>query len=589
MIRKVAFAVLLGVCQLTPSLANEIAPEDATGWNAQAVQSTEGWMAVTAHPLASQAAAQMLKQGGSAVDAMIAAQLMLTLVEPQSSGIGGGAFALWYQAESQKVSAWDGRETAPAELDETYFLQEDGRPQSWWEAMRGGKSVGVPGVMKLMQTLHQKGGKLPWKQLFQPAIKASEEGFVVGLRLHGLLAKDTNRYLRESEAAEYFYPEGNPLPVGFVRTNPELARTLRMLSHSPDEFYRGALSYKIREAVQESPVNPGLMSHRDLRNYQVVEREILCAEVKAYKVCGMPPPTSGGVAVLQALKLLEGREWPEINQGLSVDNTHALLQAMRVVFSDRNQYIADPDFVPDVAPAVQAMLSDDYIQARQAHLLAPATDGIEPGAFPELSLHQAPASTHHAIPSTSHISIVDAEGNAISMTSSIEMAFGSTVWVEGFLLNNQLTDFSFVPEKNGLPTANRPQGGKRPRSSMAPMMVFKGDQLHLLAGSPGGSRIIGYVTQSLVNVLFRGATAQQAVEQPHVLHLNGASAEIELGKHGVSSVVSEGLQAKGHAVKARELNSGLHLIQKGADGAWHSGVDPRREGMAMTEEALMVE
>nr|WP_320136304.1 gamma-glutamyltransferase [uncultured Amphritea sp.] len=574
---SIIFATLAFVSSLTYAVNEDLAPESATGTLQQKVITAQQQMVVTAHPLATQAGYNVLQQGGSAVDAAVAVQAMLTLVEPQSSGIGGGAFMLYWDNSTQRLTAFDGRETAPATADENLFLTEEGTPMNWWDAMVGGRSVGTPGVLAMLEFSHKQYGKKPWTSLFSEAIKTSESGFSVGARLHQLLASKINPGLgRYPEARDYFFtPEGEPLPEGFRRTNPALAHSLQQIAQQgATAFYQGELSQKIVAAVKQATDNPGRLQLSDLQNYRPVARQAICRPFRQYRVCGFPPPTSGGVTTLQIIKLMELAE-SQPQQPDSVAFYHLLTQASRLAYADRARYLADSDFI-DVP--VDALLDEAYLQQR-SQLISPLKDmgQASPGELPKI-ISQADDRSPE-LPSTSHFVIVDKWGNSVSITSSIEMAFGSTLMAGGFLLNNQLTDFSFIAEKDGKPVANRVEANKRPRSSMSPMMVFDQDnQLVAALGSPGGSRIIGYVAKNLYLKLSTDLSLQEAFNSPHVVNRNGVT-ELEAGTF--AETLAAPLQALGHQTKVKDQNSGLHGFFRQPDGSWRSAVDPRREGTAM--------
>lgn len=551
----------------------ERAPEADTGVGTVATARAERYLAVTANPHATRAATAMLAAGGSAVDAAIAAQLVLGLVEPQSSGIGGGAFMLHWNARQSRLQAYDGRETAPATVEETLFLRPDGSPMGYFEAVIGGASVGVPGVVKMLALAHAEHGELDWKRLFEPAIRLAREGFAVSPRLHLLLDK-VPRVAVNPAIRDYFYTaEGDPLPEGARLRNPAYAHTLEQLAREGAEvFYRGAIARDIVRAVGSDPNRRGALSLEDMAAYRALERDPVCGRYRHYRVCGMPPPSSGGTTVLAILGMLEALEVDPAAP--LVQRAHFFAEASRLAFADRGRYLADPDMV---AVPTAGLVDSAYLR-RRAQLIDPCQamadnpPGDPPGAPPRA------AAASPELPSTSHLSIVDAEGNALSMTSSIEMAFGSRILVGGFLLNNQLTDFSFVPRKPGQHlVANRVQGGKRPRSSMAPTVVFADDRPVLLIGSPGGSRIIDYVARSLWDVLDGRRDLPQAVAAPHWVHSGRGDLELESG-HDLEAL-AEGLRERGHSVTLRPQTSGLHAIQIAPDGLL--GVaDPRREGAA---------
>jgi gamma-glutamyltranspeptidase/glutathione hydrolase len=529
-------------------------------------------MVAAANPYASRAGLEILRAGGSAIDAAIAMQMVLNLVEPQSSGIGGGGFLLYYDAGTGEVLAYDGRETAPASADAGMFLQKDGTPMPFFDAVVGGLAIGTPGVVAMLSLVHQDHGRLPWKTLFQPAIDLSREGFRISPRLHALVSED--RYLARYETArEYFYAaDGEAKSVGAVLRNPDLAQTLeRIANEGPRAFYEGEFARDIVTAVAGVPDNPGRLTLADLRGYEAKRRKPVCREYRAYRICGMPPPTSGGVAVLQILGILANFDLAEI-EPVSADSAHLLAEAGRLAFADRNRFLADPDYV-DV-PVGQltdpGYLADRSQLIRMDKSLGHAEPGLPSDAM-DMPRQEDP-------PSTSHLVAVDSEGNAVSFTSSIENAFGSRVMVRGFLLNNQLTDFSFRPDLDGRPVANRAASGKRPRSSMSPMLVLdaKGN-FELATGSPGGSRIIGYVAQSLVAMLDWNLDPQAAAAMPHALSRNGPT-ELEAGTDFADLV--DDLRARGHDVRTDDMVSGIHAIRRVDDG-YLGGADPRREGLAV--------
>lgn len=576
MIRLWTLLVLLLVLPSAHALNESRAPESATGWQPRDPVVVDSSLVVSAHPLATRAGMAMLDDNGSALDAAIAVQAMLTLVEPQSSGIGGGAFMLYWDATQQQLFAYDGRETAPAAVTPDLFLNEDGSPMPWQQALVGGRSVGTPGVLRMLELAHQRHGRLPWQEPFQPAIHQAREGFNVTPRLHRLIADGINPGLKHyPEARSYFFTaDGQPLPVGTLVHNPELADSLQLIAEQgANVFYRGPLAEKIVAAVQTAGDNPGRLQAEDLANYQPRERTPVCRPYREYRICGFPPPTSGGVTLLQILGLMAQQTFT-ISSLPDVDFSHLLTQASRLAYADRGRYLADSDFVE---VPVDALLAPDYLQQR-ARLIDPTRDmgQAQPGAPTLLERSDDQAAER---PSTSHFVIRDAEGNLVSMTTSIEMAFGSTLMAGGFLLNNQLTDFSFVAEQDGKPVANRIAPGKRPRSSMAPVMVFDQDNRPVAAlGSPGGSRIISYVAQTLLLMLHTDLPLQEILHQGHVSNRNGIT---ELEQDTAAEQLLFELQDRGHAVTIRELNSGVHALRLRADGRWEAGVDPRREGLAL--------
>ncbi|NIA71270.1 gamma-glutamyltransferase [Pelagibius litoralis] len=531
-------------------------------------------MVAAANPLAAEAGMRMLRQGGSAVDAAIATALVLGLVEPQSSGIGGGAFLMHHQADNRSVTAYDGRESAPSEAGEDLFLKADGEPMAFWDAVVGGRSVGTPGLLRMLELAHQDHGRLPWADLFAPAIELAEQGFAVSPRLHGLIAGD--KYLkRYDETAAYFHDAaGEALAVGTLRKNQAYADTLRAVAENgADAFYTGQIAVNIVNQVRAASGNPGLLSYSDMTGYQAKRRKPVCAPYRQWQVCGMPPPTSGGVAVLQILSLLEPFDLPAMGAA-SPEAIHLVAEAGRLAFADRNRFLADSDFVE---VPVEALLDPQYLGER-AKQISPA--GSLGKAEPGLRMQQAHSPQQLNPPSTSHLSVVDKDGNAVSMTASIESAFGSRVMAEGFLLNNELTDFSFRPSVDGLPVANRVQAGKRPRSSMSPTLVLDRQGRFVMAiGSPGGSRIIGYTTKAIVGALDWNLSMQDAIDLPNFVNRNGAT-DLEEGR-GLEAAKTA-LEALGHEVNLRDLTSGLHGIRLTGDGL-DGGADPRREGVVLTQ------
>ncbi len=529
-------------------------------------------MVAAANPHAAEAGRTILRAGGSAVDAAIAMQMVLNVVEPQSSGIGGGAFLLHHDAEAGETTAYDGRETAPASASQDLFLDAAGEPQPFFEAVVGGKSVGVPGLVRMLEAAHRDHGRLPWKNLFSAAIRLAKDGFEVSPRLNALIAND--RFLDTfAEVRALFYePGGAPIPAGAVLKNPALADTLRLIAAEGAEgFYRGPLAGSIVVAVRGASRNPGGLTLADLAGYRAPKREPVCRPYRAWQVCGMPPPTSGGVTLLQTLGILGHFAVSSYRPG-SADAVHLISEASRLAFADRARYLADPDFV-DIP--VDALLDPAYLRRRAAQIrMWISMGGAEAG---ERSGALAPGETLES-PSTTHLSVIDGAGNAVAMTSSIESAFGSRLMVRGFLLNNQLTDFSFRAERDGVAVANRVEPGKRPRSSMSPTLVLDRDGGVVMAvGSPGGSRIIGYVAKTILAVLDWRLDIQRAIELPHHVNRNGAT-DLEAGTRLARAAGQ--LEALGHEVKVRDLNSGLHGIVVAA-GRLMGGADPRREGVAL--------
>lgn len=561
------------------SQVTQAAPEQATGIS-EARQSVTGskHMAVIAHPLASEAALEMLRAGGSSIDAAIAAQMVLTLVEPQSSGLGGGAFLVHYDAVSQVVTTYDGRETAPKLTDESRFLDADGVPIPWREAVFSGLSVGVPGVLAALEIAHKAHGKLPWADLFQPAIRHAREGFAVGPRLNGLLTgMGPDQFF--AAARDYFFDaEGVARPVGHVLKNPDLADTLELIADGgADAFYLGEVARDIVKAVQSAPRLPGDMTLIDLSEYVAKERAPVCSRYRRHTICGMGPPSSGALAVSQTLSLLDGER---LGTTMSSRALHLIAEAEKLAFADRNRYVADSDYVS--VPAA-GMLDPGYIAERRALIDAgKAMEKAEPGVPPMIEPVNNGVDASKEEPGTSQVSIVDGDGNALSMTTTIESAFGARLMVRGFLLNNELTDFSFRPvDGDGTPIANRVEAGKRPRSSMSPTLVFAEDGgLRMVLGSPGGSRIIGYVIKGVIAGIDWGLDAQSITALPNFGSRNGPF-EIEDG-YEESDFIQE-LEAIGQTIKVGAMTSGLNIIKVGSNGSLEGGSDPRREGVALAD------
>ncbi len=556
--------------------AADIAPEASSGFTAKKAVRTKRFMIATANPHASAAGNEMLKAGGSAVDAAIAAAIMLNLTEPQSSGIGGGAFIVSYDAGRQALTSFDGREKTPAAAKADRFMGANGKPLALRDAINSGKSVGVPGLLRVMELAHQKQGKLPWARLFEPAIRLAESGFQVSQRLNVLIASD--KLLAEDPVtrAYFFNADGTPLAVGTLLKNPAFAATLRRVAkEGPDAFYKGEIARDIAAAVTGHR-KPGDMTEADIANYSAKQREVLCGNYRAYKVCGMPPPSSGAIAVLAILGVLERFPMDKVRPN-STEAVHLFSEAGRLAYADRDYYVADPDYIN---VPTQALVAPEYLKARSA-LIQPASSmkRAEHGTPSGVKMAWA-ADENSEVPATSHISVIDQDGNAVSMTTTIEAQFGSHIMVRGFLLNNQLTDFALNPEEDGKPVANRIEGGKRPRSSMSPTLVFddKG-KLLMTAGSPGGSAIINYVAKTLVGVLDWKLDIQQAISLPNMGSRNRAT-EVEKGTE-LEQLITP-LRAIGHEVQAIEFTSGLQGIVVTPTGLV-GGADPRREGVVLGE------
>jgi gamma-glutamyltranspeptidase/glutathione hydrolase len=551
-------------------------PEPATGFTKKELVVAQRHMVAAANPLAAEAGREMLRAGGAAIDAAIATQMVLNLVEPQSSGIGGGAFIVYWTARGQEVVTYDGRETAPAAATPDRFLDADGKPRGFFDAAIGGRSVGVPGVLRALELAHKAHGKLPWARLFQPAIDLAENGFAISPRLHALIAKD--EHLKRFEPARsYFYTaDGTPKDVGTMLVNKPLAATFRAISEGgPAAFYAGRIAADIVAAVTRAPVNAGDITLADLTAYQAKERPPVCGPYRIYVVCGMGPPSSGGLTLLEILGMLESFDMAK-TQPISVKGVHLYAEAARLAYADRNLYMADSDFV---AVPIRGLLDPGYLRSR-ARLIDPSKAmGIAPAGAPQMKASwDYGAGQTPEFPSTSHLSIVDDDGNALAMTTTIEDAFGSRQLVDGFLLNNQLTDFSFLPEENGKPVANRVEPGKRPRSSMTPTLVFDRDRrLVMMIGSVLGSSIINHVGKTIVAALDWNLDIQAAIDVNNFGSRNGPT-EIEAGPD--AERLRAGLAALGHEVAILEVTSGLHGIMVTKDGLV-GGADPRREGVAL--------
>jgi len=578
----------LGACSGDRPNQPPPAPEAASGYSVKPGWATERFAVAAANPLATEAGYRIVKAGGSAMDAAVAVQMVLGLVEPQSSGLGGGAFLMYWDGEH--VTALDGRETAPAAVDERLFLKPDGTPMAFQEAVVGGRSVGVPGTVRLLEQAHQQFGKLPWRDLLQPAIALAEDGFEVSPRLHGLLESDPSLRNNPPAAAFYYQPDGSPWPVGHRLRNPALAALLRNIAeHGSEAFYGGANARALVVQVNTHPSNPGRMTLSDLESYQPRQREALCnLWLQRYQVCGFPPPSSGHITQMQILGMLEQLPpQPALDEGVpSAAFLHRYTEAARLAYADRARYIADPDFVPVPGRTWNSMLAPDYLKQRAA-LIGPRSMGTaepgEPGELP-VAFASQPEQPEYG---TSHISIVDGQGNALAMTTTIEQAFGSRLLNDGgtglpggYLLNNELTDFAFEPyDAMGHPVANRVEPRKRPRSSMSPTLVFDaaGNRLLASVGSPGGAAIIHFTAKTLLGMYAWGLDAQRAIDLPNFGSFNGPTV-LEAGRFPASTVQS--LKVRGHQVNEMEMTSGLQAIQR-TDNGWFGGADPRREGVVM--------
>ncbi|MDE3231927.1 MAG: gamma-glutamyltransferase [Pseudomonadota bacterium] len=562
--------------------------QEKPGW------ATKSFAVAAANPLATDAGYQVLQAGGSAIDAAIAVQMVLTLVEPQSSGIGGGSFVLHH--DGQKVEAYDGRESAPASATDKLFLDAQSKPLPFIEGVVSGLSVGVPGTLSVLELAHKEHGKLPWATLMQPAIQLAEQGFKLSPHLHRALLSE-NFLMKDPVAASYFYDhQGKPHPVGYVLKNPELAAIFRdIAARGSQALKQGPVAEALVQKVRQHPTRPGSMTLQDLANYKAKKREPLCFDHavqttgKTYQLCGFPPPSSGTLAIGQMLGILNNTPAGKmpLEQGLpSSDWLHFYTEAARLAFADRGQFVGDPDFVQAPGGDWKTMLHPAYLKQRSSMIGNQSMKVAQPGnpAGTQTAFAPMPAQEEYG---TSHISVIDKDGNAVAMTTTIEAVFGSRLMVNsgqgrhgGFLLNNELTDFSFTPtDAQGLPIANRVEGGKRPRSSMSPTLVFEKDsgKLKMTGGSPGGAVIIHYTGKLLIGTLQWGLNTQQAISLPNFSSLNGPTILEE--KRFPDSTI-KALQAKGHEVRETPLPSGLQAIEVTPQG-FFGGADPRREGVVM--------
>ncbi|MEW6690412.1 MAG: gamma-glutamyltransferase [Pseudomonadota bacterium] len=558
--RGALLAALLALPALgaLPARAQLAQPEPDTGREEKAAVAARRHLVVAANPLAAEAGLAMLRAGGGAVDAAIAVQLVLGLVEPQSSGIGGGAFLLHWSSAERRARSYDGREAAPAAARPDRFLDASGQPLAFLDAVASGRSVGVPGVLRMLQMAHRRHGRLAWAKLFEPAIALAERGFPLQRRLQALAQGDP--LLRRDAAARrlYYDAEGRAKPPGTKIVNAQYARTLRRIArHGADAFYRGETATAIVRALAAQRV-PGDMTIEDLARYAAFERDPVCGPYRGWRVCGVGPPSSGGVALLQMLGILERAGFHRAGPH-SEEAVHLFSEAARLAYADRARYIADPAFAPQ---PVKGLLDPEYLD-RRARLLGRRAPGPvapgEPGG------------------GTTHLSVVDERGDAVALSSSIEHAFGSRIMVAGFLLNNQLTDFAFDPRAAGVPVANRVEPGKRPRSTMSPMLAFDADgALRLVAGSAGGAAIVNHVAKLVVAVRDWGLDVQEAIALPNFGSTGGPTL-LERGTR--YQELGEALAARGHVLDFARMTSGLHAIERHA-GGWRGGADPRREGAA---------
>ncbi len=537
----------------------------------------KNWMISAANPLAVKAGASILRKGGTAADAAIAVQLVLGLVEPQSSGLGGGAFVIYFDAASGKLTTLDGRETAPMAATPRLFQDDKGEPLKFYSAVVGGRSVGVPGTPKLLEELHSRWGKAPWPSLFNDAIALSANGFQVSPRLERLVRKDLKRLGSDQVTSAYFMPNGKPITAGDILKNPVYAESLKIFAAEKSApFYRGKIANSIVEKIRNAKKNPGIMLLSDLARYQIKQRPPVCVVYRAHKICGMGPPSSGGLTVGQILGILQSYDL----KSLGPDNPQSwrlIGDASRLAFADRGRYMADIDYVP---LPLKGLIDPVYLAERSKLLQGRMSlKTVLPGT-PKWDHAQLYADDEAIeLPSTSHFSIVDQYGNALSMTTTIENGFGSRLMTNGFLLNNELTDFSFRSHKDGIPIANRVEPGKRPRSSMAPTIVMKDGKPRFVIGSPGGSRIIGYVAKTIIAWLDWDMNVQEAINLPHMVNRFGI---FDIEKNAKIDVMKQMLRALGYFAVLKNLNSGLHGIEITPDGL-QGGADNRREGIAYGE------
>ncbi|VFA91423.1 Gamma-glutamyltranspeptidase precursor [Nocardia farcinica] len=582
-------------------------PEIASGYRTGMTPVETGSYAVsTANPIATEAACAVLRDGGTAADALVTAQLVLGLVEPQASGIGGGAFLLYYDAASGGIEAYDGRETAPAAATENYlrWISDTDRTEPRPDTRASGRSIGVPGVLRMLELAHREHGKTGWRELFDPAIALADQGFAISPRLAAQIAESAPELARDEAARAYFLqPDGTGKPAGTTLTNPALAKTLSTIAtDGADAFYTGVLAENIVAAVASDAGGrtPGLLSTADLAGYQVKKRTALCSAYRAHEICGMPAPSSGGSTVAATLGILENFDLAALGpQEVDRDGgtpraeaVHLVAEAERLAYADRNKYVADPDFVPLPGNSAQSLVDRNYLKQR-AGLIDPqrSMGTAQPGDLGPVPVGVGPQPPEHG---TSHISVVDRYGNAAAMTTTVESAFGSFHMVDGFVLNNQLTDFAADPvAPDGAPVANRLEPGKRPRSSMAPTLVFdrapdggRGQLTHV-TGSPGGAVIIQFVVKTLIGMLDWGLDPQQAVSavsfgagNSPTTGVGGEHPAIDATDNGDHDPLVRRLRELGHDVSVAPQTSGLSALRR-AEPGWIGGADPRREGAVL--------
>lgn len=581
-LNNIIASACLGVVFSFASDANaqrgRIAPETATGFGAQTLTTAKKHMVSAANPYAAEAGLEILRAGGSAIDAAIATQLVLGLVEPQSSGLGGGAFIVHFDAATKTLATYDGREKAPAAATPKRFLSKSGKPIGFRTAVNSGLSIGVPGTVRLLHHVHKKHGQLPWPKVFEPALRLATDGFKVSQRLHYLL-RWVGAKKFDGPARRYFFKSnGSPRPVGTVLKNPAYADTLRTVARDgANAFYSGGIAAEILRTAGSARNFKSDMTADDLADYTVIERMPLCTPYRGHRVCGMGPPSSGGPAIAQILKLVTPFSLgTSPKDAMNTSALHIIAEAQKLAYADRNRYVADPEFVP----LPSGFLNTGYLESR-SRLINPNRAMPQPKAGTPPGSKRSRFGTDHTVEraGTSHISIIDKDGDAVSMTTTIEGAFGSGHWAAGFLLNNELTDFSFRPtDKHGRPIANRVQGGKRPRSTMAPVIIFdeKG-RVFAAVGSPGGGRIILYVTKAIIGLIDWKLDAQQATAIANFGSM-GKAFQIETGFKTMKQAFA--IKQFGHAIRPDLMNSGLHIVVRRGD-LLEGGADPRREGRAI--------
>jgi gamma-glutamyltranspeptidase/glutathione hydrolase len=549
--------------------------DGATGFQVKTLARARSRMVAAANPHAVEAGRAILTAGGSAVDAAIAAQLVLGLVEPQSSGIGGGGFLLHWDERTRRIRAYDGRETAPAAIAPDVFMEPGGKPRGFWDAVTSGESVGVPGLLRMLALAHARHGKLPWRRLFEPAIALADAGFEVSARLNRLLAERGAQRFDAAARAYFFDASGAPRAVGERLANPAYAAVLRLVAErGPDALHEGPVAETIVASVAGAQTRPGKLSRDDMAGYDAREREPVCTTYRRYRICGMGPPSSGGLATAMTLRLVEPFDLGRLP--MNPQALHLVAEAQKLAYADRDRWLADPDHVR----IPQGLLDPVYIGQRRRLIDRGKSLGhAEPGVPPGASLQRAGADATVEIAGTTHLSVVDAAGNAVALTSSIEAGFGSGLMASGFLLNNQLTDFSFrTHDAQGRPIANAVAPSKRPRSSMAPTILLDpAGRLFAVLGSPGGARIPLYVMKTVVALIDWKLDAQAALDLPNFGSRNGPF-ELEQEAAGVMTALQ--MRARGHDVRLGQMTSGTHLIVRRPGGSLEGGADPRREGIA---------